>query len=64
LLTRARVENDRRAVALKLTGEGQSYVTVQNKTYRNMYQLMLERLAPEERDVFIAMITKIVYNDY
>lgn len=64
LLKRARVEKDRRAVALELTDEGKSYVTVQRKTYRDMYRLMLERLAPEERDQFIAMITKIVYNEY
>ena len=63
LLKRARVEQDRRAVALELTGEGQSYVTVQRKTYRDMYRLMLDRLAPGERDQFIALITKIVYND-
>lgn len=63
LLKRARVEKDRRAVALELTGEGQSYVIVQRKTYQDMYRLMLERLAPGERDQFIAMITKIVYND-
>jgi len=63
LLKRDRVEKDRRAVALELTGEGHSYVTAQRKTYQDMYRLMLERLAPGERDQFIAFITKIVYND-
>ncbi|AOF94957.1 MarR family winged helix-turn-helix transcriptional regulator [Sphingobium sp. RAC03] len=63
LLKRARVEQDRRAVALELTGEGQSYVTNQRKTYQDMYRLMLERLAPHERDQFIALIAKIIYND-
>jgi DNA-binding MarR family transcriptional regulator len=63
-LKRARVEDDRRAVALELSGEGRSYVAVQLKLYRDMYQLMLERLLPAERDQFIAMITKIVYNDH
>lgn len=63
LLKRARVEQDRRAVALELTGEGQSYVANQRKTYQDMYRLMLERLAPQERDQFIALIAKIVYNE-
>lgn len=63
-LKRARVEKDRRAVALELTDEGQSYVMAQRKMYRDMYRLMLDRLLPEERDQFIAMITKIVYNEY
>jgi DNA-binding MarR family transcriptional regulator len=62
-LKRARVEEDRRAVALELTDEGQSYVMVQRKMYRDMYRLMLDRLLPQERDQFIAMITKIVYSD-
>jgi DNA-binding MarR family transcriptional regulator len=62
-LKRARVEQDRRAVALELTDEGQSYVMVQRKMYRDMYRLMLDRLLPLERDQFIAMITKIVYGD-
>ena len=62
-LKRARVEEDRRAVALELTDEGQSYVTAQHKMYQDMYRLMLDRLLPQERDQFIAMITKIVYTD-
>ncbi|WP_336971074.1 MarR family winged helix-turn-helix transcriptional regulator [Sphingobium aromaticiconvertens] len=62
-LKRAGVESDRRAVALQLSEEGQSYVAVQLKLYRDMYRLMLERLLPAERDQFIAMITKIVYHD-
>lgn len=62
-LKRARVEEDRRAVALELTDEGQAYVMVQRKMYRNLYRLMLDRLLPQERDQFIAMISKIVYND-
>lgn len=62
-LERARVEGDRRAVALQLSDNGHAYVNVQLKMYREMYRLMLERLLPAERDQFIAMITKIVYND-
>lgn len=62
-LRRERVEDDRRAVALQLSDDGRAYVEVQLKMYRDMYRLMLERLLPAERDPFIAMITKIVYND-
>jgi DNA-binding MarR family transcriptional regulator len=62
-LKRERVEDDRRAVALRLSDEGRAYVEVQLQMYRDMYRLMLDRLLPAERDQFIAMIAKIVYND-
>jgi DNA-binding MarR family transcriptional regulator len=62
-LERSRVEGDRRAVALRLSDQGDTYVCTQLKLYREMYRLMLERLSPAERDHFIAMITKIVYTD-
>lgn len=62
-LKRARVETDRRAVALTLSDAGAAYAKAQVATYRRMYMLMLSRLSPEERDRFIAMITKIVYTD-
>ncbi|MFY9350204.1 MAG: MarR family transcriptional regulator [Sphingobium sp.] len=62
-LRRDRIEADRRAVALTLTEAGAAYAQAQVEAYRQMYMLMLLRLSPEERDRFIAMITKIVYND-
>lgn len=64
LLKRARVEQDRRAVALDLTDDGHSYVTVQRKTNLDMRRLMLERLTPEQRDQFIALITQIVNDEH
>ena len=54
---------DRRAVALTLTKDGEAYAKAQVEAYRQIYMLMLSRLSPDERDRFIAMITKIVYND-
>lgn len=63
LLKRDRIEADRRAVALTLSEAGATYAKAQVETYRQMYFLMLSRLSTEERDRFIAMITKIVYND-
>lgn len=62
-LKRERIEADRRAVALSLSEAGASYAQAQLETYRRMYMLMLSRLSSRERDQFIAMITKIVYND-
>jgi DNA-binding MarR family transcriptional regulator len=62
-LRRERIKADRRAVALTLSEAGAAYARAQVETYRKMYMLMLSRLSAEERDRFIAMITKIVYND-
>ncbi|MCC4233933.1 MarR family transcriptional regulator [Sphingobium soli] len=62
-LKRERIEVDRRAVALTLTKDGEAYAKAQVEAYRQIYMLMLSRLSPDERDRFIAMITKIVYND-
>ncbi|MDR7157035.1 DNA-binding MarR family transcriptional regulator [Sphingobium xenophagum] len=62
-LKRERIEADRRAVALTLSEAGAAYAKAQVNAYRQMYMLMLSRLSPHERDQFIAMITKIVYND-
>lgn len=62
-MTRARIEADRRAVALTLTDAGAAFAQDQVETYRRMYLLMLSRLSAPERDQFIAMMTKIVYND-
>lgn len=64
LLERERAEDDRRAVALRLSAEGEAYVGAQVQAHQDMYRLMLERLSPAERDHFIAMITKIVYFDH
>ncbi|WP_373933180.1 MarR family winged helix-turn-helix transcriptional regulator [Sphingobium sp. sgz301304] len=62
-LKRERIEVDRRAVALTLSEAGAAHAQAQVEKYRQMYMLMLSRLSAEERDRFIAMITKIVYNE-
>ena len=59
LLARHRPEVDRRAVALKLTNDGETYVAAHNQAYLAMFKTILERLSPEERDSFVAMMTKI-----
>jgi DNA-binding MarR family transcriptional regulator len=59
LLARHRPEDDRRAVALKLTDEGKALVAAQTQAYLAMFKTMLERLSPKERDSLIAMMTKI-----
>lgn len=63
LLTRHRLEDDRRAVALRLTGEGRTYVAAHKQAYLVMFKTMLERLSPKERDSFVAMMTKIASYD-
>jgi DNA-binding MarR family transcriptional regulator len=63
LLLRGRTEDDRRAVALRLSSEGEIRVASMRKAYQDMCRMMLERLSPAERDNFIAMITKIVYHE-
>lgn len=62
-LARARAETDRRAVSLALTDAGRIYVTNQLDLYREMHRRILDRLLPEERDPFIAMIARISYDD-
>lgn len=63
LLTRDRLEDNRRAVALKLTEAGETYVAAHKQAYLEMFRTMLERLSPEERDSLVAMMTKIASND-
>jgi len=62
-LERGRTEDDRRAVALKLSKDGALRVAAIRKGYEDMCRMMLERLTPEERDTFIAMITRIVFHE-
>lgn len=63
LLARHRPEDDRRAVALRLTDEGKTYVASHKQAYLVMFKTMLERLSPKERDSFVAMMTKIASYD-
>lgn len=63
LLARQRPEDNRRAVALRLTDSGSSYVAVHKQAHLEMFKSMLERLSPEERDSLVALMTKIVSND-
>ncbi|MHB2263699.1 MarR family winged helix-turn-helix transcriptional regulator [Aliihoeflea sp. PC F10.4] len=61
LLERHRPEGDRRAVALRLSEAGKTYVATQRDAYRAMFRMMLDRLSHDERESFIAMMTKIAY---
>ena len=63
LLDRYRPEGDRRAVALKLSEAGQVHISAHEQAHNNIFRMMLERLAPEEREAFLTMITKIAYYD-
>ncbi|EHM03139.1 transcriptional regulator, MarR family [Acetobacteraceae bacterium AT-5844] len=64
LLERARMEDDRRAVALRLSSEGETRVAAIRQAYQDMCRLMLDPLTPQERETFISLITKIVFNDH
>lgn len=59
LLERLRPSDDRRAVALRLTEAGTCTTSAHKRAYMAMFGTMLERLTPEEREAFVAMMTKI-----
>lgn len=63
LLLRQRPENDRRAVALRLTDEGKVYTAALGAAYKSMFRMMLDRLDQDERDLFIGMMDKIASYD-
>lgn len=63
LLARDRPEDNRRAVALRLTDAGGTYVAATKQAYLKMFRSMLERLSPDERESLVAMMTKIASND-
>ena len=63
LLERHRIEGDRRAVALRLSEEGTARAAAQMDAYNALNLTMLERLAPNERDTFIRMVTKIAHHE-
>ncbi|MFZ6763197.1 MarR family winged helix-turn-helix transcriptional regulator [Pseudoroseomonas sp. WGS1072] len=59
LLERLRPSGDRRAVALRLSKEGQAYAAAHKKAYMAMFRKMLDSLTVEERGAFVAMMKKI-----
>ncbi|MFZ3485140.1 MarR family winged helix-turn-helix transcriptional regulator [Sphingomonas sp. 3-13AW] len=63
LLKRERPEQDRRAVALRLTPQGQARVNALQSAYHAMYLRMLEPLTTDEQHAFIALIEKIVRDE-
>lgn len=63
LLDRDRIEQDRRAISLRLSHEGEATVVALRQIHQNLYRMMLQRLSPSEREQFIQIITKIVYYD-
>ncbi|MCE4226645.1 winged helix-turn-helix transcriptional regulator [Methylobacterium sp. C25] len=63
MLERHRIEGDRRAVALRLSEDGAKRARSHVEAYNSLNRMMLERLAPAERDAFIGMVTKIAYDE-
>jgi DNA-binding MarR family transcriptional regulator len=63
LLVRERVEGDRRAISLRLTATGKTYVAAHKQSHQDIYRMMLKRLSSDERVQFIALVTKIVSSD-
>jgi len=63
LLDRQRVEGDRRAVALRLSKDGQARFDALMSAHRVMYRRLLEPLSGSERNELIRLMTKIVHND-
>jgi DNA-binding MarR family transcriptional regulator len=60
LLERHRPEEDRRAVALRLSTKGKARADAILAAYRDLCRRMLEPLSLAERETFIQMIVKIV----
>lgn len=63
LLGRDRIEGDRRAISLRLSGQGERTVAALHEVRQGLLRMMLGRLSGDEREQFIALITKIVYDD-
>lgn len=63
LLDRDRIETDRRAIALRLSKNGERTAVALRQVHQNLYRMMLQRLSPIEREQFISIITKIVYHE-
>lgn len=60
LLERHRPDEDRRAVALRLSADGKARADAILAAHHELYRRMLAPLSPAERKSFIQMITKIV----
>jgi DNA-binding MarR family transcriptional regulator len=63
LLDRDRIEGDRRAISLRLSNQGEATMAALHKVHQGLLRMMLQRLSASEREQFIALIMKIVYND-
>ena len=63
LLIRQRPEDDRRAVALTLSEHGAAHVAAHRQAHDALFRTMLERLSPQERDTFLALISKIAHHE-
>ncbi|WP_375380129.1 MarR family winged helix-turn-helix transcriptional regulator [uncultured Sphingomonas sp.] len=63
LLGRDRIEEDRRAISLRLSAAGETTVAALRAVHRGLYRKMLQRLSPDERDQFIVYMTKIGYSE-
>lgn len=63
LLERERPEQDRRAVALRLTAQGRARVATLQEAYRDLSLRMLGPLTGPERSRFIELIEKITHNE-
>jgi DNA-binding MarR family transcriptional regulator len=62
-LERHRLEDNRRAVALRLTEEGTRRVQAILAAHQDLYRRMLDPLSPAERERLIAIVSKIVHHE-
>lgn len=58
LLSRERPDENRRAISLSLTDSGQAYVSALVQVQTDHCRTMLEKLSPEEQDMFIRLVAK------
>ena len=63
LLGRDRIEEDRRAISLRLSAAGETTVAALRAVHWGLYRTMLHCLSPDEREQFIVYMTKIGYSE-
>ncbi|MCY0095994.1 MarR family winged helix-turn-helix transcriptional regulator [Hoeflea ulvae] len=63
-LRRERPEEDRRAIALRLTPDGESYVSNLIDVQTDHCRMMLEALSGGDQDTLIRLISTIAKNEY
>ena len=60
VVTRERVDEDRRIVQVKLTAKGKEIYDVETENFMHLSEDMLKVLTDEEQDILLALLRKII----